>query len=84
MVGCVSLGMGAYSSLHSGMHKCARVDRAGVALGPGEVSFAVRPVPDSHRQEGSFKRFQDDGSLMGLVTVQVAVSVSAAEILVLP
>lgn len=49
----------------------AGTDKSSVSGRPGEVSFTVRPVPDSHRQEGSFKNFQDEGSLMGLVTVEV-------------
>ena len=43
--------------------------------GTGEVAFEVRPVPDSHRQEGSFKRFEAEGSLMGLVTVEPTVPI---------
>lgn len=45
----------------------------------GEVAFDVRPVPDSHWQEGSFKRFEDEGSLMGLVTVEPTVPIELDE-----
>jgi hypothetical protein len=39
------------------------------------VSFSVRPVPDSHRQEGSFKGFNDRGSLLSLVTIEPSVPI---------
>ena len=49
----------------------AGTNKSSVSGRPDEVSFTVRQVPDSHGQEGSFKDFQDEGSLMGLVTVEV-------------
>ena len=41
--------------------------------GDADVTFNVRSVPDSHRQEGSFKKFHDRGTLLNVITVEPSV-----------
>ena len=41
--------------------------------GDADVTFNVRPVPDSHKQEGSFKKFHDRGTLLNVITVEPSV-----------